>query len=451
MQQIATANANASRAFFVRMLTRDITVEDCILDLMDNSVDSAWKKLGKKPLTLTGGPSFKGVRIEVVFDDAKFRISDNCGGMSQASAENHALTFGRVEDDPADSGEFSIGVYGIGLKRAIFKIGALIEIRSSYEGKSGKESFAVPIDVNQWVEDRSDHWTFPIIKAEPLDDNGVSINIQSLTSLAQLTFANPEFEGHLVRTIARDYALHLHRGLEIFVNGQKVIGEDFRLYTGGDFTPQFVQWTEEVDGKKIAVEIVAGFAFPPPPNNDPAERREREAKSGWYVACNGRIVMAADKSDLTVWGADFPAWHPQYTGFLGMISFSTEHTELLPLTTTKRSVDLSSIVYRRSRPKMKDSTRIWINYTNTRKSDLAAAEAIEQQAKREPIFSVKPQPQLALPSISKVKVKETIIQFPMPKGRITALGEAFGNKQMSAREVGIQAFDYAYEELVTNE
>ena len=32
------ADANPTKAFFVRMITRDITLEDCIFDLVDNSI-----------------------------------------------------------------------------------------------------------------------------------------------------------------------------------------------------------------------------------------------------------------------------------------------------------------------------------------------------------------------------------------------------------------------------
>ncbi len=40
------AKASPTKAFFVRMITRDIALEDCVLDLLDNSVDSAWQKQG---------------------------------------------------------------------------------------------------------------------------------------------------------------------------------------------------------------------------------------------------------------------------------------------------------------------------------------------------------------------------------------------------------------------
>jgi hypothetical protein len=48
------ARANPTKAFFVRMITRDISLEDCILDLIDNSVDGAWRCEGSKPMGLAG-------------------------------------------------------------------------------------------------------------------------------------------------------------------------------------------------------------------------------------------------------------------------------------------------------------------------------------------------------------------------------------------------------------
>ena len=46
------ADASPTKAFFVNMITRDISLEDCILDLIDNSVDSAWRSEGNPPMSL---------------------------------------------------------------------------------------------------------------------------------------------------------------------------------------------------------------------------------------------------------------------------------------------------------------------------------------------------------------------------------------------------------------
>ncbi|HEX8381903.1 MAG TPA: ATP-binding protein [Sphingomonas sp.] len=451
MSNIGKANANASRAFFVRMLTRDISVEDCILDLVDNSVDSAWKALGKKPLTISDGPDFSKTAINLKFDDESFEIVDNGGGMSLDSATKYAFTFGRQARDPEDNAEFSIGVYGIGLKRAVFKIGTKISVRSTHTADGVRDAFVVPINVKRWVEGTSTNWDFPIESADPMREDGLMIEVGGLTDLAALTFADPEFQRSLKRTIGRDYALHIRRGLTIRVNGEKVVGEDFKLIASDQFAPQYLKWKEVVGGSDVFVEMAAGFAFPPPSDNEPSDKGNREDRSGWYVACNGRIVMAADKTYLSVWGDDFPSWHPQYTGFFGLIVFTADDTELLPLTTTKRSVDLSSVVYRRARAKMRESTRAWITYTHERKADQQTADRVEKEAGRTSIFAIKPRAQVALPSVQKTRQRESSIQFMALKTRIVELAKALGNVNMSNKDVGIAAFDYAYDELVQGE
>ncbi len=448
MVEISKADATASRAFFVRMLTRDISLEDCILDLLDNSVDSAWKNLGAKRLSLTSGPDFSKVSIDIDFDVDSFSIRDNGGGMTLVSAEKYAFTFGRKDEDPEDTGEFSIGVYGIGLKRAVFKIGTNIWVHSTYTQSGKRNSFVVPIDVNSWVKQKGNNWDFPIESSGHMDNDGLSIEVTGLTDLARASFQDPEFEPRLRATVARDYALHLHRGLKVKVNGVPVMGEKFTLFEGAAFKPLNTSYEEKIGKEIVHVEIISGLAFPPPEDNEPNDRGERESKSGWYVACNGRIVMAADKSVLSVWGDDFPAWHPQYTGFFGLIIFTSDRTDLLPLTTTKRSVDLSSVVYRRARPKMKEPTRSWINYTNVRKTDQGTAKLAEQEAKQTSIFSLTRSGSVSLPVLTRTRVKDTSIQFRMLTVRVKSLAKGFGDVTLSNSEVGRKAFEYAYEDLV---
>lgn len=115
------AIANPTKQFFVTMITRDITLEDCILDLIDNSIDGAWSCEGSKPMGLAEGADLAKYRIDISASPDHFSISDNCGGMTLDDAANHAFSFGRPALENHE--EYSIGVYGIGMKRAVFKIG----------------------------------------------------------------------------------------------------------------------------------------------------------------------------------------------------------------------------------------------------------------------------------------------------------------------------------------
>ena len=80
------ASANPTKAFFVRMITRDLTLEDCILDLIDNSVDAAWSKEGHHPMGLDQDVDLSAYRIEITAARDRFVIRDNCGGMSLDNA-----------------------------------------------------------------------------------------------------------------------------------------------------------------------------------------------------------------------------------------------------------------------------------------------------------------------------------------------------------------------------
>jgi hypothetical protein len=85
------AVANPTKAFFVRMITRDISLEDCILDLIDNSVDGAWRNEGSRPMGLAQDADLSNYRIDIVGNDKLFSISDNCGGMTLDDAVDQAF------------------------------------------------------------------------------------------------------------------------------------------------------------------------------------------------------------------------------------------------------------------------------------------------------------------------------------------------------------------------
>src|SRR5437867_1881039 len=121
------AKAYPRKNFFVQMFTKDISLEDCVLDLIDNSIDgfirsrglrlsqiasAIWEKKNPK-LSATNLPL-----IQVSISEAGFTISDNCGGIDLKEALTEVFNFGH----PIGWETEFLGVYGIGLKRALFKL-----------------------------------------------------------------------------------------------------------------------------------------------------------------------------------------------------------------------------------------------------------------------------------------------------------------------------------------
>ena len=446
-----SAKANPTKQFFVNMITRDITLEDSILDLVDNSIDSAWARAGSHHIGLKDQTDLSQYTVSIQVSATSFLISDNCGGMTLDDAVDHAFNFGRRStDEPED---YSIGVYGIGMKRAVFKLGRTIRIRSTYEDYDGSTvAFAVPINVTDWLGDDSPPWDFDLVDDDALEDCGVQIFVGDLVEGVAASFESPEFVQSLRRIIARDYALYLERGLVVKVNGKPVEGVELAFLQSDDFTPMRTAYEDIHNGDSVSVEIVGGMAALPPDEISPDEidKGHRDNRFGWYVACNGRLVLAADKSTVSGWGLpDWPQWHPQYTGFSGMVFFSSANASALPLTTTKRSVDTTSNVFLRARPKMRELTKEWTAYTNARKQALEEAKQKEREAKPIRIRQVAIEPRITLPRLRRVRAERVAnVNYAVPLVRMKGLAEAFGKVTLSYREVGLKSFDYAYEDLV---
>ncbi|MDT2022831.1 ATP-binding protein [Methylocella sp. CPCC 101449] len=444
-----TAHAYPTKAFFVRMITRDISLEDCVLDLIDNSIDSAWSREGSHPMMLTDNTNLSGYKISIEASSERFVIRDNCGGMSLDTAADHAFSFGR--NATADQEHYSIGVYGIGMKRAVFKLGANIKVRSTFKETNGNRlAFAVPIDVNQWLENNDPPWDFDIIEDDRLEEDGVEISVTELSASSESSLSSPAFLQNLRRTIARDYSLHLQRGLKISLNGEWISGWAIELRQSDEYQPMRELYEDEVNGDAVSIEIIGGMAAPPPEDIEPDESNEGDRRFGWYVVCNGRIVLAADKSSITGWGTDdWPQWHYQYAGFIGIILFTAANAAALPLTTTKRSVDTSSEVFRRARPKMRQVSKEWIAYTNQRKQALQEAKQKESEAVAVPIASVAARKSVNLPTFqTRTSEKMANIGYSVSAQRLRKLAQEFGNINMTYRDVGLKSFDYAYDDLV---
>lgn len=427
------------------MLTRDISLDDCILDLVDNSIDGAWKTSTRYPSDLTVNNDLEPYSIRVRISNDQFEITDNCGGITLDDAVKYAFTFGRSPKQTET--DFSVGVYGIGMKRAAFKIGDSIVIDSTYREGDQLTGFRVPIKVRDWLVDDGPVWDFQIDENDAASEPGVRIQIKELSDETRSRFADPTSLRSLRRVLSRDYMVPLMRGLSITVNDVPVAGSSIRLVEA----EQFVPMRDSYDDGEVKVEIIAGMYSAPPDSTDPEEGTGRpEEASGWYVICNGRVVLAADRSALTGWGVnEFPRWHPQYTGFIGVLFFSSKHAALLPMTTTKRSVDVSSAIYRRALAKIQVPTRAWTDYTNKRKND-ESVKSLEALAKPRDISTLPASPTVRLPSVQTGPAREEVanINYAVPLRRMHKLASAFGRRSLTYREVGVRSFDYAYDDLV---
>lgn len=331
-------NASPTKEFFISMLTRDIPLARAILDLVDNSVDGARR--------LRENGDFDGLWIRVELDRGHFKINDNCGGIPVDIAQNYAFRFGRPKDAPSTPG--SVGQFGVGMKRAFFKLGRYSHVSS----RTDSSQFTMDIDVEQWKEqgepNNADEWHFEFSNVEenvpdlPTGQVGTTIEITGLYENVAESFSLENFLNRLRQEMSLAHASCMDKGMVISINAIPLRYEPATLFVSDRLQPIFVEKTyarEDLAGEQgppVQVKLFAGLA----------ERSLHDG--GWYVFCNGRLVMRADQTTTTIWGKvhGMRQYHPDFAYFRGYAYFDSDDAALLPWTTTKTGIDVDAPVFK---------------------------------------------------------------------------------------------------------
>ena len=357
------AIAVPTKRFFVSMLTRDISLEDAILDLLDNCLDGALRSSNGEEV------EYSNYSVEITLKADSFTISDNCGGIPREIAINYAFKMGREPDDARDTETETIGMYGVGMKRAIFKMGqnAIVHTRHI------DDQFKVEITPD-WLADKD--WTplpiAPLTEAEHIDTAGTCITVDELYPGVSRHFENQSFINELKKAIGEHFSNFIRKGLTVKVNNEKVSPVLVEVLTSEDAAaPAPYIYKHEVDG--VVITVVVGLNTSRKWNDDDEdvdfERARSSATAGWTVFCNDRAVIVGDKSRLTGWGDGIPMYHGQFSVITGIVEFRSTSADKLPITTTKRALDTSSDIWLEARTKMREGLRVWINYTNQWKNN----------------------------------------------------------------------------------
>lgn len=428
-----TVKASPTKEFFVNMLVRDILLKQAIIELIDNSIDGARsiRKLNQ----------YVGLEIIVKFDNNKFVIEDNCGGIPLEVASNYAFRFGRpitVENSDTET----TGIFGIGMKRALFKIGNNFSIHSTTK----TTEFQLNLNVKEWL--KKDDWDFRFSSYKENMDNseellGTKIEVTDLNLEIAAELSDTRFEKEVIEHIQRRVGLDIAYGMVISVNGKYLVGNNISLIDNEEIKPI----KEEYEDGEIKVKILSGIA-PREGKNYPPE------KAGWYIYCNGRLVVVADKTSLTTWKdmenkSSGIVFHNNYAGFRGIVHFNSKYPEKLPWNTTKTGIDETSLVYLRAREKMLEVFKIVKNILddirkNTEEKDDGIEETIATmqgtEMTIENVNKVKENRTVNIKNVSVVTVPNVTINYKKPKKEVEELKKVLGVK--SYREVGEKTFEY---------
>jgi len=358
------------------MLTRDIVLSDAVLDLLDNCVDGI---LRKKKGRLTGKRPYAGFRAEINYDKDTFEISDNCGGIPWKMHE-YAFRIGRA-DNTIDANLPTVGVYGIGMKRAMFKIGRHCLIHTQHK----QDAYEVEITPS-WLK-KEDDWHIPVKASKsPMKEDGTSVVISDLNEGVRSLFGEDKglFDKEFRFKVATHYAFIINKGFEVEVNGDLISPRPTELRFDRNLAKKSIRpfiYQTQIDG--VDVFLAVGFTHPIPSQEDVEAEQEQKRYSsldaGWTVICNDRAVLYCDRTELTGWGeAGVPQYHTQFIAISGIVEFRSSNASLLPTTTTKRGIDASSRLYLQVKNKMREGLRTFIDFTNKWKGKALVRQAQDQ-------------------------------------------------------------------------
>jgi hypothetical protein len=433
-------DAMPTKELFVHVLTRDIRLEDAVLDLIDNSID------GAKRLRPTVNERFDDLWVRIACTGESFSIEDNCGGIDVHTAKNYAFRFGR--DPKMASTPNSIGQFGVGMKRALLRFGRSFRIESTSE----TEHFTLVIDIEKWLADREWHFRFETVRSRADGEaRGTKILVEKLTEDAATRFPTEEFTTALKTAIESKQADYLQRGLGVWVGNARIGARPFQLLFDNALVPSRREkiYFEESDAP-VKAEFIVGVGASSP------------MEAGWYVACNGRVVLSADQSRITGWNTieelgregGLPKYHNQFSRFRGYALFDCIDAGKLPWNTMKTGVDPDAAIFQDARREMTSLMRPVIDFLN--RLDAEQDEPEDERPLSKIVEGAQTTPYRAAAEYSATfnvttppkprGPRMTNILYKRPATKVDELVRALGAR--SAKDAGERSFDEVYRRYV---
>ena len=435
MTKIKRADASPEKRLFISLLTRDISLSAAFLDLIDNSVNAAVEPIADKLESaddylaiLDDSEIQPAVDIRIGIAEDRISIEDTAVGISLPSAEKSVFRFGRSAESEHDTDRLS--VYGLGLKRAFFKAGNRVRMTSDHE--SG--GFELDLDVISWAKDKTRRWQFDLVPRESVSRSecGTRIEITDLHDETSRRLADGVFESSLKELIGRTYAYFLRKFVRIYVNGDPISATDLRV---GRNTA-----TRRLEHNDVTCTITAGLGTP-------EGGKYRADGSGWFVFCNGRTVISADKSPLTGWQKnELAVFQPKHRPFLGTVYFVSKYADRLPWDTTKSGINEDSAIWQQAKALMITVGKSVTSFLDSRYSDegteVEHKDLSKAAGKRVDVILASLGQSRAFDRPTTPKKKEIRIQYGAKREHVKDIAEYLSRPEMSGSEVGRHTFNF---------
>lgn len=423
MKKQNVISADPTKEFFINMLTRDIAIDRAILDLIDNSIDAALTHKTKNPT------------IKITANGTEFKILDNCGGLDLEIAKNYAFRFGRPKDAPETPN--SVGQFGVGMKRTLFKLGTEFRV----ESRHNDIAYSVSVNVNEWVKIKNWNFYFEILDKKDIKEGETRVLVTKPKEETTERLSDETYLNNLSREMSAAYFEQINNGIKIIFNDTPVKSKELSIKNSANLGIVKKKYSFE----DVEIIITCGVS----------ERSKDD--SGWYVTCNGRLVAEADQSEVTGWGINGNSkFHTDFAFFRGLVEFNCKNSSKLPWTTTKTGVDSDSKVYKYALHRMGLCMQPVLSFLRerTEENGLYEQEEISERPLADSITAansirileaplsddfIRPQKIIA----PKKKKGYTTISYTVPDEKLAKAKESLDAK--TAKQVGELTFNYYYD------
>ena len=245
-----------------------------------------------------------------------------------------------------------------------------------------------------------------------------------------------ELESSLQRSIAQAYALLLDKYVRVTLNGDEVRPLPVPIGQSGELHAAKSKRIRD----DVRIQFFASLIAP--------KKEWKAERAGWYVVCNGRMVLAADKSPLTGWGTlKLPSFHSKYTGFIGVALLDSKDALALPWTTTKESLNRESAVYQELLREIVALSRPILNFLNKMYPSDLEENPIERDAAEQVQPSSLPslvgQKERVFEATLKPRKRSTVrVQYNAEKKHLNRVRQHLGKPSMGANKIGELTLNY---------
>lgn len=264
-QRVDTISALPSKRVFYSIIA-DYTLEKAICELIDNVVD-AW--------TIAGRKSQVTVALDLDPSRQTIRVSDDAGGVDEKNL-SVVVAPGASLNAPVDP---TIGIFGVGSKRAVVALAEDVRIRTRRTGSS--DTFQVEFD-GSWIDDTND-WELDYYKVDPIPEGTTEVDLSRL----RLTLSRDSIEA-LSRHLGETYTVFIRGGNFKVKLGQGEIPPT--VFSDWAFPPgyppsEYVGQLPTADGDKVGVRLRVGLM----------RHSSQVGDYGVYLYCNDRFIVGALK------------------------------------------------------------------------------------------------------------------------------------------------------------